>query len=175
MPAPRSVPSARSLFFVAVTAAAISAAAGGIFGYTIAMQRLNGAREVMSSAPSSGGRVAFVREAACGEGRCQTLWLGATREDATQVASLSGPERCEAIAWSADGFRMGFLVNGYELRVFDSDPRALVAQINLVEPDGIPSTRIARGVTFAPNGRAVTFDDCPRWTSGCKSGLAGVR
>jgi hypothetical protein len=70
---------------------------------------------------------------------------------------------------------MGFLVNGYELRVFDSDPRKLVAQVNLVEPDGIPSSRIARGITFAPNGTAVTFDDCPRWTSGCKSGLAGIR
>jgi hypothetical protein len=169
------VPSARSLVLAAIASAALGAAAGGAFGYTIAMRHIDGAREVLSSTPPAGGRVALVREAPCGEGRCQTLWLGTTREDATQVAALAGRERCEAIAWSADGYRMGFLVNGYELRVFDSEPRALVAQMNLVEPDGIPSTRIARGVTFAPNGRAVTFDDCPRWTSGCRSGLAGIR
>ena len=88
---------------------------------------------------------------------------------------LAGRERCEGIAWSADGYRMGFLVNGYELRVFDSEPRRQVAQLNLVEPDGVPSSRIARGITFSSNGTAVTYDDCPRNTSGCKSGLAGIR
>jgi hypothetical protein len=169
------VPSARAFIFAAIAAAVGAAAAGGAVGYTVAMQRSDSARDVMSSSPPAGGRVAFVREAPCGEGRCQTLWLGTTRDDATQVGSLGGRERCDAIAWSADGYRMGFLVNGYELRVFDSEPKTLVAQINLVEPDGTPSSRIARGVTFAPNGRAVTFDDCPRWTSGCRSGLAGVR
>jgi hypothetical protein len=30
-------------------------------------------------------------------------------------------------------------------------------------------------VTFSQNGAAVTFDDCPRGHSGCKSGLAAVR
>ena len=132
-------------------------------------------RDVVSSTPPGGGRIAFVREAPCGAGRCQTLWLGTTKEDATEVAALGGRERVEAMAWSADGYRMGFLVNGYELRVFDSEPRRQVAQVNLVEPDGIPSSRLARGITFAPNGAAVTFDDCPRWTSGCKSGLVGLR
>lgn len=129
----------------------------------------------MTSAPPAGGRIAFVREAPCGGGRCQTLWLGETREAATEVAALGARERVEAIAWSQDGYRMGFLVNGYELRVFDSEPRRQVAQLNLVEPDGIPSSRIARGITFSSNGTAVTFDDCPRATSGCRSGLAGIR
>jgi hypothetical protein len=141
----------------------------------VAMRAADPAREVMVSEPPTRDRIAFVREAPCGEGRCQTLWLGETRENATQVGSLGGRERCEAIVWSADGYRMGFLVNGYEFRVFNSEPRQLVAQLNLVEPDGIPSSRIARGITFSPNGAAVTFDDCPRLTSGCKSGLAGIR
>jgi hypothetical protein len=35
--------------------------------------------------------------------------------------------------------------------------------------------RFARGVTFSDNGFAVTFDDCPKGRSGCRSGLAGVR
>ena len=167
--------SARTTVGVALGAAALAAAAGGACGYTVGMRTAERPREILTAAPPSGGRIAFVRDAPCGEGRCQTLWLGTTREDATQVASLGGPERVEAIAWSHDGYRMGFLVNGYELRVFDAEPRTLVAQVNLVEPDGVPSSRIARGITFSANGSAVTFDDCPRWTSGCRSGLAGIR
>ena len=93
----------------------------------------------------------------------------------SQMAAVKRRDRCEAIAWSADGYRMGFLVNGYELRVFDAEPRKQVAQVKLAEPGGTPSTRIARGITFSPNGAAVTFDDCPRFTSGCKSGLVGIR
>lgn len=169
------MPTTRTLIGVALAAAALGAAAGGGCGYTVGLRAADPAREVMMSEPPGGERIAFVREAPCGQGRCQTLWLGNTREDATEVASLGGRERCEAIAWSQDGYRMGFLVNGYELRVFDSEPRRQVAQLNLVEPDGLPSSRIARGITFSPNGAAVTFDDCPRWTSGCKSGLAGIR
>jgi hypothetical protein len=169
------VPAPRALLFVALAAAALGAAAGAACGYTVARHGADPARDVMISTPPGGGRVAFVREAPCGEGRCQTLWLGTTKEDATEVAALGGRERCEAIAWSQDGYRMGFLVNGYELRVFDAEPRRSVAQLNLVEPDGVPSSRIARGLTFSPNGAAVTFDDCPRATSGCRSGLAGIR
>jgi hypothetical protein len=144
-------------------------------GYTVGLRRADPPRDVIVSAPADGRRIAFVREAACGQGRCQTLWLGTTKDDATEVAALAGPDRCEAIAWSLDGYRMGFVVNGYELRVFDSDPRRQVAQVNLIEPDGVPSSRLARGITFSANGAAVTFDDCPRWTSGCRSGLAAVR
>lgn len=175
MPAPGTVSTTRTLVGVALAAAALGAAAGGGCGYTVGMRAADPAHEVMVSEPPGGGRIAFVREAACGQGRCQTLWLGTKREDATEVAALGGRERCEGMAWSQDGYRMGFLVNGYELRVFDSEPRRQVAQLNLVEPDGVPSSRIARGITFSPNGAAVTFDDCPRWTSGCKSGLAGIR
>ena len=169
------MPSARTVIGVALTAAALAAAAGGACGYTVGLRTADPARDVLVSTAPSGDRIAFVREAPCGEGRCQTLWLGTTREDASRVASLGGRERCEGIAWSQDGYRMGFLLNGYELRVFDAEPRTQVAQVNLVAPDGVPSSRIARGITFSANGAAVTFDDCPRWTSGCKSGLAGIR
>ena len=169
------MPSTGTVVVVALGAAALAAAAGGACGYTIGLRTADPPRDVLVASPPSGGRVAFVREAPCGEGRCQTLWLGHTEEDASEVASLGGRERCDAIAWSPDGYRMGFLVNGYELRVFDAEPRRQVAQVNLVEPDGLPSSRIARGITFSANGTAVTFDDCPRWTSGCRSGLAGIR
>ena len=169
------MPTTRTLIGVALASAALGAAAGGGCGYTVAMRAANPAIEVMVAEPPTRDRIAFVREVPCGEGHCETLWLGETRETASEVGKLGARERCEAIAWSADGYRMGFLVNGYELRVFNAEPREQVAQINLVEPDGIPSTRIARGITFSPNGAAVTFDDCPRFTSGCKSGLVGIR
>jgi hypothetical protein len=169
------VPSARTLIGVALASAALAAAAGLACGYTVGMRAADPPRDLMASSHAGSGRIAFVRESACGEGRCQTLWLGTTREDAAEVAALGAREQCEAIAWSQDGYRMGFLINGYELRVFDAEPRRQVAQVNLIEPDGIPSSRIARGITFSTNGAAVTFDDCPRWTSGCRSGLAGIR
>lgn len=175
MPAQRSVPTARTLLGVALVSAALAAAAGGACGYTVGQRTANPPREVPMSTAPSGDRVAFVREAPCGRGTCQTLWIGRHMEDATEVGRLEGREKVEDIAWSGDGYRMGFLVNGYELRVFDTDPKRRVAQINLVEPDGIPSSRIARGITFSTNGAAVTFDDCPRRTSGCRSGLAAVR
>jgi hypothetical protein len=175
MPVERTLPTPRTLIAVAIAAAALGAVAGAGCGYTIAVRAADPGREVMTSEPPGRARIAFVREAPCGEGRCQTLWLGRTKEDATEVGALGSRDRVEAIAWSADGYRMGFLVNGYELRVFDSEPRKQVAQLNLVEPDGLPSSRIARGITFSPNGAAVTFDECPRHTSGCKSGLAGIR
>ena len=175
MSAQRFVPTTRSLITVALGSAALAAAAAGACGYTVGQRTSDAPRDVLVSVAPSGDRIAFVREAPCGQGQCQTLWLGRRREDATEVARLAGRERCEDVAWSEDGYRMGFLINGYELRVFDSDPKTQVAQINLVEPDGIPSSRIARGITFSTNGAAVTFDDCPRRTSGCKSGLAAVR
>jgi hypothetical protein len=169
------VPATGSVIASALVSAALAALVGAAFGYMVGARRADAPRDILISMPSTKDRVAFVRDVACGEERCQTLWLGRATDDATQVASLGKDERCDEIAWSADGYRMGFLVNGYELRVFDSDPRTQVAQITLVHPDRVPSSRIARGVTFSPNGLAVTFDECPRYSSGCKSGLAGIR
>ncbi|HVL66257.1 MAG TPA: hypothetical protein VM364_03220 [Vicinamibacterales bacterium] len=169
------MPATRTLIGVALASAALAACAGIACGYTVGLRSADPQRDVLVSTPPSGGRVAVVREGPCGQGRCQTLLLGSTRDDAVEVGRLTGRERCDEIAWSRDGYRMGFLVNGYELRVFDTEPLRPVAQLNLVQPDGVPSTRIARGVTFSDNGAAVTFDDCPRATSGCRSGLAGIR
>jgi hypothetical protein len=129
---------------------------------------------VFSTAPGK-ARVALVRDRNCETGPCQSLWIGASRESATQVATLAaGDERCDEIAWTPDGTRVGFLVNGYQLRVHDAQTLTPAGTISLIEPDGNPTTRIARGVTFSENGRAVTFDDCPRGRSGCRSGLMAV-
>jgi hypothetical protein len=144
-------------------------------GYAAGRRACNG-YEVMSAAAAEASKVAFVRERLCDTGRCQTLWLGDTRDGATMVAELGGShEICEEIAWAADGYRVGFLINGYQLRIFDGQDRSQVNVVDLLDAIGTPTSRIARGVTFSDTGAAVTFDDCPRHTSGCKSGLVAVR
>ena len=138
--------------------------------------RVGAAHEVMVGSPANAQRMAFVREAPCSGGLCQSIWIGGSRDDAKKVASLAArTERCEEIAWAADGFRVGFVINGYQLRIFDGMTGQAVGQVNLLEPDKTPTSRIARGVTFSQNGAAVTFDDCPRYSSGCKSSMAAVR
>jgi hypothetical protein len=159
----------KTAVFIAIAAAAVAA------GY-LAGKRAGATQDILSASPGAASRVAFIRKQPCSGGWCETIWLGDTKESAVQVASLAaGTEHCDEIAWARDGFRVGFIVNGYQLRIFDPESRKQVGQVNLIDPNGPPSSRIARGVTFSQNGAAVTFDDCPRGHSGCKSGLAAVR
>ena len=167
---PAALPS--PLILVAFVAVGVAAGAAGYF----VGGRAGAAHEVMAGSPATAQRVAFIREAPCSGGLCQSIWIGGSRDDAKQVASLAaGTERCEEIAWAADGYRVGFVINGYQLRIFDGMTGQAVGRVNLLEPDKTPSSRIARGVTFSQNGAAVTFDDCPRHGSGCKSSMAAVR
>ena len=174
MSAERAVPSSRSTFalkLVAVAAIGLAAGAGlvGLRGRTVP------AWEVMSAAAPSGGRVAFVRGTTCDNSYCETLWVGSSRDAAVQVSALgAGSERCDEIAWSPDGTRVAFLIDGYQLRMYDAATGAPAGQFSLVQADSHPTARIARGVTFSETGRAVTFDDCPRGKSGCRSGLMAV-
>jgi hypothetical protein len=122
----------------------------------------------------TGGRVAFVMEGSCSGGSCQSLWIGVTRDSSTRIATLRETDYCDEIAWSPDGARVGFLVNGHQFRLFNPQSLAPAGQLSLIVPEGTPTVRIARGITFSENGRAVTFDDCPRTHSGCRSGLVGL-
>jgi hypothetical protein len=131
-------------------------------------------RLLLEEAAPAGARVAFVMEGSCAGGTCQSLWVGPTREAAARIATLRETEYCNEIAWSADGGRVAFLIDGYQLRLFNPESLAPAGQLSLVAPEGTPSARLARGVTFSENGRAVTFDDCPRAHSGCRSGLVGL-
>jgi len=137
---------------------------------------LLGARRIVVAEKSpAGDAVAFVLEGRCAAGLCQTLRIGATGSTARVVESLSGPdEQASEIAWAPDGGRVGFLVNGYQLRVFDAHTGKNIGAVTIVAPDGTPPSRIARGVTFSSNGAAITFDDCPRDHSGCKAGFAAI-
>jgi hypothetical protein len=64
---------------------------------------------------------------------------------------------------------------GDRVRVFDARTRANLGAMAIIAPDGFPSSRIARGVTFSTNGAAITFDDCPRDRSGCTAGMVAIK
>jgi hypothetical protein len=178
MSAQRIVPPARSTprFIATLIVALVVGVLAGSGGYTVGLRSAD-ERRIVSSAEAPGRipRVTFIRETRCQGQPCQTLWIGSSVSSATRVAQLEPSDRVEEITWSADGYLVGFVVNGYQLRIFDPETLTLRTQVDLLEADRRPTSRIARGVTFSTNGAAVTFDDCPRHTSGCKSGLVAVR
>lgn len=136
-----------------------------------------GARRTVLAVPSPArDAVAYVFEARCAMGLCQSLWIGSDMKHGKMAEMLSGPsEQAGEIAWTPDGSRVAFIVNGYQLRVFDGRSGANLGALSLIEPDGSPSSRIARGVTFSANGAAVTFDDCPREQSGCRPAFIAIK
>ena len=158
--------------FVALTMGAVVVALSAF-----AAGWLLGSRRIVSAVRSpSGDAVAFVLEGRCAAGLCQTLRIGPTASSARVVETLTGPdEEAGEIAWTADGGRVAFLVNGYQLRVFDAHTGGNLGATSLVQPDGTPPSRVARGVTFSSNGAAVTFDDCPRDRSGCRAGFVALK
>jgi hypothetical protein len=150
---------------------AMGAAAGFGGGWLLGSRRI-----AVAARSPAGDAVAFALEGRCAAGSCQTLRIGPTASHARVVESLSGPDEvADEIAWAPDGTRVAFLINGYQLRVFDAHTGKNLGAMTLVTPDASPSTRIARGVTFSSNGAAVTFDDCPRDHSGCRAGMIAVK
>ena len=120
--------------------------------------------------------VAYVLEGRCAAGRCQSLWIGPDTKKAKMVQALGGPsEEAGEIAWTPDGRKVAFIVNGYQLRLFDAKSGAALGAVAIIDPDGFPSSRIARGVTFSTNGASITYDDCPRDHSGCKPGILAIK
>jgi len=163
--------SAKGVLPAAIIAAFVVGAVAFAGGYVL------GARRIVrfANAPAGNG-VAYVLEGRCAAGLCQSLWLGSTVKTSRAVETLSGSaEQADEIAWTADGGRVAFIVNGYQLRLFDAHTGASLGAVSIIDPDGFPSSRIARGVTFSTNGAAITFDDCPRDHSGCKSGLLAIK
>ena len=177
MSAERIVPPTRSKSRIigTVIAIVITGILAGAGGYTVGLRSADDRRIVMIAEPPGLARVAFIRQTRCQGEPCETLWIGRTRGHAVKVAQLGPTDSVEEITWSADGYLVGFVVNGYQLRVFDPETLKPRTQVDLLQPDRRPTSRIARGVTFSTNGAAVTFDDCPRYTSGCRSGLIAVR
>lgn len=159
----------------AAVAALIAAFVVGIIGFGGGFY-LGSRRAVRVVVAPSGNAVAYILEGRCAAGRCQSLWIGPDTKRAKRVQSLGGPsEEADEIAWTPDGNRVAFLVNGYQLRVFDARNGASLGAVVVIDPDGFPSSRIARGVTFSSSGAAITYDDCPRDHSGCKAGLLAIK
>ena len=163
--------SAKGILPAAIIAAFVVAAVAFAGGYIL------GARRIVrfANAPAGNG-VAYVLEGRCAAGVCQSLWIGDSVKTAKVAETLSGPsEQADEIAWTPDGGRVAFLVNGYQLRLFDARSRATLGATAIIAPDGFPSSRIARGVTFSTNGAAITYDDCPRDHSGCKAAFLAIK
>lgn len=153
---------------IVVFVAAIVAFAAGWF--------LGARRTVLSVRSPAGDAVAYVFEARCAKGLCQSLWIGTDMRQAKMAQMLAGPaEQAGEIVWTQDGARVAFIINGYQLRLFEAATGASLGAVSLIEPDGAPSSRIARGVTFSNNAAAVTFDDCPRAHSGCKPAFVAIK
>src|SRR5258708_17677175 len=90
-------------------------------------------------------------------------------KNAKMAEMLSGPsEQAGEIAWTPDAGPVAFIVNGYQLRLFDGRTGAHLGALSLVDPDGLPSTRLARGVTFSTTHAAVTFGHSPHEAHGRK-------
>jgi len=121
-------------------------------------------------------RVAFARDRLCENGPCETLYVGASVEGASALEGLAdGQETTHEIAWTADGKRVAFLINGRQLRIYDAGTGKPAGKVNLFGDEQTGAGRIARGITFSDNGAAVTFDDCPRERAGCRAGIVGIR
>jgi Tol biopolymer transport system component len=164
------VPPARSslaLIAALLLGIAIGAAAAMLFEQSRGWQRT-----LAHSTSPDKSRVAFVAERRCGGNVCQTLNIGTTEADAVQVRSVESLIPAEVI-WTPDGKRVGFVTGGAELLLYDGQSRKEVGIVRLMTAEAAQS-RLARGVTFSENGRAVTFDDCPRTQSGCRAGVVGV-
>jgi hypothetical protein len=132
--------------------------------------------DLLSERSPDGRQIALVRVVPCGATACESLWVGSSPDDAVRVVVLPhGEEQCTDIAWSRDGKRVAFLINGYQLRLYDAQTHAPAGLLDLLPADASPSSRVARGVTFSDNGAAITFDDCPRERSGCRPGMVAVR
>jgi len=163
--------SAKGALPAAILAAFVVGTVAFAAGYFLGARRI----VLFANAPARDG-VAYVLEGRCAAGLCQTLWVGTSVKASKAVESLTEPaEQASEIAWTPDGGRVAFVVNGYQMRVFDAHTGANLGALALIDPDGFPSSRVARGVTFSTNGAAVTFDDCPRDHSGCRPGLVALK
>jgi hypothetical protein len=153
----------RKLAFFVLVLAAVAAA-------FVAGTRL-ATREAAFASSADGAHAAWATERRCWSGPCETLWIGTARGEGEKVDTLEGSGRCSEIVWTKDGGRVAFLVDGAQLRFYDPATRMPAGQITLVQS---PDASFVRGITFSDNGRAITFDDCPRGHSGCRAGFAAV-
>ena len=84
--------------------------------------------------------------ARCEAGWCESLWIGPAADSAAAGGDpAAGSERCTEIVWSRDGERVGFVINGQQLRLYDAGTERPAGLIDLVPRDADPSTRMRAG------------------------------
>jgi hypothetical protein len=170
VPSPRSP---RALIAALVLGAALGAAAVALVGPRLASPVERPHRSARGASPD-GARVATAFERSCEQIVCGELRMGVPDQDAAaQVFDTYRDSFCDEIVWTPDGTRVGFLMTGQQLVLYDAKTLKHVGNVRLLTQEAAASRR-ARGVTFSENGRAVTFDDCPRAHSGCRAGVVGV-
>ena len=153
-------------------AAVLLGAALGAGGTLIGLRNGTPARVIRASSPDR-SRVAVAATRPCAPaGECGALRIGSSEDNSTVVHALEG-STCEEVVWTPDGTRVGFVIDRNQLMLFDAATLKHAGTIRLLTDEAAQS-RIVRGVTFSENGRAVTFDDCPRAHSGCRAGVVGV-
>ena len=141
---------------------------GPRLGFPAAMHR------AARAASPDGSRIAAAFERPCAEIVCGELRAGpAAGESAATTFDTYRDSTCDEIVWTPDGKRIGFLMTGQQLVLYDAQTLKHLGNIRLLTQEAA-ATRRARGVTFSENGRALTFDDCPRSHSGCRAGVVGV-
>jgi hypothetical protein len=171
MSAQRSLPSAgagRSLI-----AAGLLGVALGAGGMLLAVRAGRAPAYVVRASSPDRARLALSVTRPCPPaGTCGELRIGSSDEDSSVVHTLDGPG-CDEVVWTPDGTRVGFVIGRNHLMVFEAASRRHAGTVRLLTEEAAQS-RIVRGVTFSANGRAVTFDDCPRDHSGCRAGVVGI-
>jgi hypothetical protein len=125
---------------------------------------------VLFDLPSPDGqRIAEVHSHLSIDPPAQSLWLRLSRESEPRI--LRRLERdldwCNEIIWSPDSSRVGFLIRGVRLEVYDAAKGDMLEAMLLIEPDGYPGNREARLVRFLKDGSGVQFRECVRGGNRC--------
>ena len=176
MSAQRSVPSAAAPGSTVrvIAALLLGIAVGAAIALLLTASATDATRRrttITSSSPDK-SRVAVVQEGPCSTGICEELRLGDSEAASVTIASL-GSRSCAEVVWTPDGKRVAFVIDGSEMSIYDAQSGKLAGTVRLLTNEAA-QTRLARGITFSENGRAATFDDCPRGHSGCRAGVVGV-
>jgi len=171
-PVPSENP-ARALIAALVIGLAIGAGTIALLGPRFASPEERPHRSARAASPN-GTRMAAAFERMCGDIVCGELRMGTpNQEAAAKVFDTYRDSTCDEIVWTPDGKRVGFLMTGQQLVIYDAETLKHLGNVRLLTQEAASSRR-ARGVTFSENGRALTFDDCPRTHSGCRAGVVGV-
>ena len=99
----------------------------------------------------------------------QSLWRRLSPEsEPRKLAHLEHDvDWCNEIIWSPDSARVGFLIRGVRLDVYDASKGDMLESMILIEQDGYPGSREARLVRFLEDGSGVQFRECVRGGNRC--------